>query len=113
MIRKITPDDKEYPKNLRNIYDPPKALYVNGGFTGRDDIAVAVVGSRRASAYGLEMAEKFGFQPEGDQVGGRDGGKPCSGRGAVQTGPDEAFDAGNAPLAMKRMLLVEMVSGPP
>lgn len=62
MIRKITPEDKEYPANLRNIYDPPKVLYVKGGFEERDTIAVAIVGSRRASAYGLEMAEKFGYQ---------------------------------------------------
>ncbi|MCX5680324.1 MAG: DNA-processing protein DprA [Candidatus Omnitrophica bacterium] len=62
MIRQITPDDKEYPANLRNIYDPPKVLYVKGGFDERDSIAVAIVGSRRASPYGLEMAEKFGYE---------------------------------------------------
>lgn len=62
MIRKVTPDDKEYPANLGNIYDPPKVLYVKGGFDERDAIAVAIVGSRRASAYGIEMAEKFGYQ---------------------------------------------------
>ena len=62
MIRRITLNDKEYPANLRNIYDPPKVLYVNGGFDRRDEIAVAVVGSRRASIYGLEMAEKFGYE---------------------------------------------------
>jgi len=61
MIRKITPDDKEYPANLRNIYDPPKILYVKGGFDECDGIAVAIVGSRRASPYGLEMAEIFGY----------------------------------------------------
>lgn len=62
MIRKITIDDKEYPKNLRNIYDPPKALYVNGALSEQDEMAVAVVGSRRASIYGLEMSEKFGYE---------------------------------------------------
>ena len=61
MIRKVTSDDPGYPANLRNIYDPPKALYVNGGFDERDGIAVAIVGSRRASLYGIEMAEKFGY----------------------------------------------------
>jgi len=62
MIRKITPNDDEYPANLRNIYDPPETLYVNGGFECRDNIAVAIVGSRRASYYGIEMAEKFGYE---------------------------------------------------
>jgi DNA processing protein len=62
MIRKITPDDPEYPANLRNIYDPPRVLYVKGGFDERDGVAVAIVGSRRASLYGLEMAEIFGYE---------------------------------------------------
>lgn len=61
MIRKIAIDNLEYPENLRNIYKPPQALYVNGAFTESDKIAVAIVGSRRASPYGIEMAEKFGF----------------------------------------------------
>lgn len=62
MIRKFTPDDPDYPANLRNIYDPPKTLYVKGGFDERDRIAVAVVGSRRASPYGIEMAGKFAYE---------------------------------------------------
>lgn len=61
MIRKITIDDLEYPENLRNIYKPPQVLYVNGTLSEPDAIAVAIVGSRRASPYGIEMAEKFGF----------------------------------------------------
>lgn len=62
MIHKITLSDKEYPKNLRNIYNPPKALYVNGALLDRDEIAVAIVGSRRASIYGLETGERLGFE---------------------------------------------------
>ena len=61
MIRKITIDDKEYPKLLRNIYNPPKALYVNGTLISQDEIAVALVGSRRASFYGLETCEKLTY----------------------------------------------------
>lgn len=62
MIRKITPNDAEYPKNLRNIHTPPKQLYVNGTLLEQDAVAVALVGSRRASMYGLEMSEKFGYE---------------------------------------------------
>ncbi len=62
VIRKITLDDAEYPKNLRNIHTPPKQLYVNGTLLESDEMAVAVVGSRRASIYGLETAEKLGFE---------------------------------------------------
>lgn len=61
-IRKITLNDTEYPKNLRNIHTPPKQLYVNGTLLASDDVAVAIVGSRRASIYGLETAEKLGFE---------------------------------------------------
>ena len=62
VIRKITIDDAEYPKNLRNIHSPPKLLYVNGTLLEQDETAVAIVGSRRASMYGLETAEKLGYE---------------------------------------------------
>jgi len=62
MIRKITISDPEYPKLLKNIHKPPKQLYVNGSLEERDELAVALVGSRRASMYGLEMAEKMGYE---------------------------------------------------
>lgn len=62
MIRKITIEDKEYPKNLRSIYGPPKQLYVNGTLLPQDETAVAIVGSRRASQYGLETSEKLAFE---------------------------------------------------
>jgi len=61
MIRKISINDAEYPKNLKTLHSPPKALYVNGSFREDDDFAVAIVGSRRASRYGIEMSEKLGF----------------------------------------------------
>jgi DNA processing protein len=61
MIRKITLDDPEYPKRLKAIHKPPKQLYVNGSLIPQDEMAVAIVGSRRASLYGLEMAEKLGY----------------------------------------------------
>lgn len=61
-IRKITIDDAEYPKNLRNIHRPPKQLYVNGTLLESDEVAVALVGSRRASLYGIEMSEKLGYE---------------------------------------------------
>ena len=62
MIRKITVDDKEYPKNLKNMHRPPHDLYVNGALVAGDEIAVALVGSRRASLYGLEACEKMAYE---------------------------------------------------
>lgn len=61
-IRKITLQDREYPRLLRNIHRPPKELYINGTILDTDEVAIAIVGSRRASLYGLEMSEKFGYE---------------------------------------------------
>ena len=61
-IRKITLDSTDYPKNLRNIHKPPKQLYVNGTLLETDEIAVAIVGSRRASLYGIETSESLGYE---------------------------------------------------
>ncbi len=61
-IRTITIDDAEYPLLLKNIHKPPKQLYVNGRLLETDEVAVALVGSRRASLYGIEMSEKFGYE---------------------------------------------------
>ena len=61
-VRVVTRDDVEYPKNLREIYDPPLVLYVKGALTERDALAIGVVGSRRTTLYGQEMARKLSFQ---------------------------------------------------
>jgi DNA processing protein len=55
-----TPDDDDYPKRLRNLPDPPPALWRRGDWRDDDAVAVAVVGSRRPSPYGRLMAEQFG-----------------------------------------------------
>ena len=61
-VRVVTRDDPEYLKNLREIYDPPLVLYVKGILTERDALAIAVVGSRRTTLYGQDMARKLAFQ---------------------------------------------------
>lgn len=60
-LRIITLEDKEYPANLKNIYDPPICLYLKGKLLQEDTLSLAIVGSRRASFYGLSCAEKFAF----------------------------------------------------
>jgi DNA processing protein len=54
--------DEEYPASLRQIYDPPIVLYVKGKLTTNDKNAVAIVGSRQTTHYGLEVARKLGYQ---------------------------------------------------
>lgn len=52
-------DSPSYPVGLKNIYDPPPVLYVEGELEREDATAVAIVGTRRPSRYGLEQAERF------------------------------------------------------
>jgi DNA processing protein len=54
----LTRADAGYPERLSETPEPP-ALYVRGAIVGRDALAVAIVGARRASAYGLEVAERL------------------------------------------------------
>lgn len=54
--------DPEYPENLKEIYDPPTILYVWGKLLPQDKQSMAVVGSRRASNYGLQTAFKISYQ---------------------------------------------------
>ncbi len=61
-LKIITQDDSEYPKNLKNIYDPPITLYVKGKLEEEDEFGIGIVGSRRASIYGLMSAQRFAFQ---------------------------------------------------
>lgn len=55
-VQVLTWDDKDYPSNLREIDAPPPVLYVRGQLLAADALAVALVGTRRASAYGREVA---------------------------------------------------------
>jgi DNA processing protein len=58
----VIQSDGEYPASLREIYDPPLVLYVKGSLTARDKNAVAIVGSRQTTHYGIETARKLGYQ---------------------------------------------------
>jgi DNA processing protein len=58
----LTPADAGYPAALREIYDPPLALYLKGKIPETWPRGVAVVGSRETSHYGLENAKKLGYQ---------------------------------------------------
>ena len=52
----ITLADDNYPAALRRISNPPAVLYVRGELLPQDDLALAVVGTRRATHYGRDAA---------------------------------------------------------
>jgi DNA processing protein len=60
--RVLISTDEEYPDLLRHIYDPPLVLYIKGALTAKDKNAVAMVGSRMTTHYGLETARKLAYQ---------------------------------------------------
>ena len=60
-IRPICWSDDGYPEDLKNIYDPPSVLFCKGELLSVDSNAVAIVGARRCSEYGLKVAEKLAF----------------------------------------------------
>jgi DNA processing protein len=57
--RLVTFWDKEFPENLRKIYDPPVMLFVRGTLSSSDKYSVAIVGTRNPTPYGRHVAEKF------------------------------------------------------
>ena len=54
-------DDERYPSNLSDLVDAPPVLFAQGDLLERDQLAVAIVGTRHPTAYGLQQAERFGF----------------------------------------------------
>lgn len=60
-VQLLAYDDPRYPTALREMYDPPYLLYVKGRIEPQDSVSIAIVGTRRASHYGREQAERFGM----------------------------------------------------
>lgn len=58
-VRVVARDDAAYPAALGRIPDPPPMIYVRGSLTPADDLAIALVGARRSTAYGLRVAERL------------------------------------------------------
>ncbi|MBN2831239.1 MAG: DNA-processing protein DprA [Candidatus Omnitrophica bacterium] len=60
-LKIITIEDSAYPDNLKNIPGAPIVLYIKGELIPEDKLAIGIVGSRRASFYGLNQAQDFAF----------------------------------------------------
>jgi DNA processing protein len=61
-VRLIPRNDKAYPETLKRIYGAPVVLYVKGMLQESDKYAIAVVGSRTATDYGIKTAEKISYK---------------------------------------------------
>ena len=59
----LTYQDAAFPARLKNIADPPVVLYYKGRLPDFDALPlIGVVGTRKASAYGLTTAKRMGYQ---------------------------------------------------
>ena len=64
-VRTLTWQDEDYPRRLSEIDQPPPVLYLRGRLTDTDLWSVAVVGTRKLTAYGRQVTEKIaGFLAE-------------------------------------------------
>ena len=58
-VQIVTPVDADYPVQLKNAPGAPLALYVKGDAKALAKSAIAMVGTRRATAYGRDLANRL------------------------------------------------------
>jgi DNA processing protein len=58
-IEIVTWDDENYPRRLKEIDNSPPVLYIRGSLEIEDDWAVGIVGTRRVTSYGRQVAEEI------------------------------------------------------
>ncbi|MFC2071319.1 DNA-processing protein DprA [Chloroflexota bacterium] len=58
-VKVFTWHDQDYPARLKEIYDYPPLLYIRGSLLPEDEWCLAVVGTRRATVYGRQVAEEI------------------------------------------------------
>ena len=94
-ISHLEPDDPRYPALLAAIPSPPP-LDVRGALAEADALAIAIVGSRQATAYGLEVARELAAELAVRGV------TIVSGlaRGIDTAGHESALDAGGRTIAV-------------
>jgi len=61
IIRAIKQGELGYPVSLKTIHNAPKALYVNGTILPQDEGAIAIVGTRRPTKYGIETCQRLAY----------------------------------------------------
>ena len=51
----------DYPRPLKDLYDPPPVLFAKGSVLPSDRLSVAIVGTRHGTAYGTRQAERMAY----------------------------------------------------
>lgn len=102
--RQVCPGDQTYPAQLLDLPDPPACLFVLGEAPNPPSLAVAIVGARRSSTYGREVAEGLGrgLAAAGVTVvsGAALGIDAAAHRGALSSGGWAWMDQGDGPPTM-------------
>jgi DNA processing protein len=95
-VQVITWLDEDYPPRLKEIDAPPPVLYVRGDLRPEDEWAVAIVGTRRITPYGRQVAQEVA------SLLARNGVTVVSGlaRGVDTVAHSEALQAGGRSLAV-------------
>lgn len=112
-VQILTLQDAAYPNRLRNIFDPPLVLYVLGQLPPVDEFAaIAIVGTRKATPYGIKMGRRMGYEltkggalvisglAEGVDSAGAEGALRAGGKciGVLGTAIDQVYPKFNQPL---------------
>jgi DNA processing protein len=58
-ISLLTLQDKNYPRLLKEIYNPPQIIYCKGVFPENEELSIAVVGTRKFTSYGQQVTESI------------------------------------------------------
>jgi len=90
-LRIMTFQDADYPVRLRQLADPPAVLYIRGKvFHFDEETAIGVVGAREPTVYGMQCAERFGYELTAGGAlvvsGIAEGIDSCAIRGALKAG---------------------------
>ena len=67
-VRILTWNDAAYPARLKEIDDAPPLLYIKGDLLPQDELSIAVVGTRRPTPYGRQVAEEMSYQLAGNLI---------------------------------------------
>jgi DNA processing protein len=107
--RLINWTEPEYPQTLLQIYDPPVLLYVRGNPEVLNLPCLSIVGTRRPTLYGTQMAERLGrdLAARGIDAIGHQGAMAVSGRaiGVLGTGIDVCYPKENKKLYEKVIVI--------